>query len=489
MSTSPDSRLAELLRQLPGVDRMLERFDATAEVPRQVLVAWVRESLAEVRDELRRRLASADSGGQGVGPSVSRDQLEAEVAGRIEARLHERRELALRRVVNASGVLLHTNLGRAPLCARAVRSTAEAASGYVSLELDLRTGRRRSRLDAVRQLLAQVTGAEAATVVHNNAAAVFLALTALARGREVVVSRAHLVEIGGSFRLPDIMEASGARLVEVGTTNRTRLDDYANAFTGDTAMVLKVHPSNFRMVGFTEEVSTAELSALARERNVVCFEDVGSGALTQHGSAAMDEPTVQASLKAGADLVAFSGDKLLGGPQAGILVGRAPWIDRLSGHPVARMVRLDKTDLAALEATLDAYLDPDTLPIRIPLLRMLSRSEPELDALANELSTRLGAALHAIAPEQWMTRVEASTAEVGGGSLPGQSLPSRAVAVSRKSWSPDRMARNWRMTHPAVLGRIESDQFYLDVRGFLDGDLDAIIEAAKEIEQVDGRTG
>lgn len=473
MPDSSDAQLIEVLRRLPSVERALDLTRAhVPDLPQLLHTAWIREILAELRAGLRAELRA----------DASREVLEAEVVERVAARLRERDRMSLRRVINGTGVLLHTNLGRAPLPARAVQLLTEAAAGYCSLELDLHTGRRRSRLAAVRGLLARVTGAETGTVVHNTAAAVFLALTALAHGREVVVSRAHLVEIGGSFRLPDIMAASGARLVEVGTTNRTRLSDYERAITERTAMFLKVHPSNFRMVGFTEEVSTADLSALARERGILCFEDLGSGALEQHGDLCFDEPTVQASCLAGAHLVAFSGDKLLGGPQAGVVVGAAEPIERMVKHPVARVVRLDKTMLAALESTLEAYLDPPTLRARIPLQRMLGRPVGELEDVAASLIEGLSAVL----PEaQWSFHPVASDAEVGGGSLPGQGLPSRAVDIRRRHWSPDRLARAWRASEPAVLGRIENDRFLLDVRGFLDGDVSAIIDAATRIERVD----
>jgi L-seryl-tRNA(Ser) seleniumtransferase len=476
----PKAILSEL-RELPPVDALLGEADPGAPegAPRRLRLAWIREVLEEARAEIRTAAAGAENGSEGALPARGRAAWIEVLRERLRRRAEGRRERKLRRVVNATGVLLHTNLGRAPLPAAAIEALLETGTGYSNLEMDLGAGRRSSRLAPIRELLPELTGAEAGFAVHNNAAAVYLALSALARGREVVVSRAHLVEIGGSFRLPAIMAASGARLVEVGSTNRTRRSDYAEALTPETGLILKVHPSNFRIVGFTEEVATVTLAELAAERGVPLFEDLGSGALAQHGDLAFDEPQVQDSLRMGADLVSFSGDKLLGGPQAGILVGKRAVIERLEKDPVARVVRLDKTALGALEATLEAYLDPGSLRERIPVLGLLARDETALEDLAGRLADRLRRALGAT----WRVEVLETSGEVGGGSLPGLALPSRAVAIGAEGWEPDRIARVLRCADPAVVGRIEKDRYLLDVRSLLEGEEERIARAASILSQ------
>ena len=471
-----DQTRAEALRALPPVEALRARAEKLGgePVPAELLLAFAREVVDEARAEIRAAGSDPSSG------TVWRHREEwLEVLGqRLQERLLERGRQVLRPVINATGVLLHTNLGRAPLPAAAQRALVGAAAGYSNLEMDLAGGRRRSRLDPIRRLLPLVTGAEAGMAVHNNAAAVYLTLTALAAGGEVVVSRGHLVEIGGSFRLPEIMEASGARLREVGSTNRTRLDDYARALGPQTALLLAVHPSNFHLVGFTEDVPARELARLAADHQIPFVHDVGSGALRQHGELVRDEPRVQDVLEAGADLVCFSGDKLLGGPQAGILVGRQRWLERLSKHPVARVVRLDKAALAALESTLEAYLDPATVTARIPLLALLSRTEAELQSLAVALADRLLRA----APAGFLVEVVETVSEVGGGSLPGLTLPSRAVALTHPSRSPDAIARSLRLGHPAVAGRIEKDRFLLDVRALLSGQDEELAAAVAALD-------
>ena len=459
------------LRELPSVELLLEEAPRRMTAPRALLTAWAREALGEARQAI---LAAAGTEQPGMLPAHGRSQWIAWLLERMERHASRRRRRILRRVINATGVLLHTNLGRAPLSAEAQQALAEVGAGYSNLEMDLESGKRRSRLLPVRQILPLVTGAEAGLAVHNNAAAVFLALQGLARGREVIVSRGHLVEIGGSFRLPTIMEASGATLVEVGATNRTRLSDYAERITPRTALILKVHPSNFRLIGFTEEVPTEELAKLAHEHSIPLFEDVGSGALDQHEELSFGEPRVQDALRGGADLVAFSGDKLLGGPQAGILVGRREIVDRLGKHPLARVLRLDKAALAVLESTLEAYLDPAAARRSIPLLRMLSRTPSELSASADALA----AAIRSECGPAWRVGVRSTEAEVGGGSLPGLRLPSSAISIAVEGWSADRLARAFRGGDPPVIGRIEQDRFLLDLRTLLEGDELEIVRAS-----------
>lgn len=446
-SRDPDAR-----RRIPAVDALL-REPALAETLRQfsheTVVALIRDELAE----LRRAWHAGECGPEGF------------EAPRIASRVAERAATwalpTLRRVINATGVLLHTNLGRAPLPAAAQDAVARAMVGYASLEMDLTSGRRTSRLAAVRELLGRVTGAEDGLAVNNNAAAVFLTLCALAAGREVIVSRGELVEIGGSFRLPDIMEASGARLREVGTTNRTRLADYAAALSPETGLVLKVHPSNYRVTGYAESVGTAELAGLTRERGVPLVEDVGSGALAQQPAAyRRDEPTVQGTLRAGADLVTCSGDKLLGGPQAGIVLGRADLIQMLRAHPIARIVRLDKVHLAALEAVLLLYLQGDAGMERIPLLRMATRSCDALRIVAGEILSHLGP----IAELGARAEAVETEATFGGGSQPGEMLPSIGISIALDAGSIDDLARALRVADPAVVGRIEQDRLILDLR-------------------------
>jgi L-seryl-tRNA(Ser) seleniumtransferase len=465
----------------------LEPEPRLAGVPALLCQAWIRESIEEARAMIRATVVAEDEGTGSWEAPAGRDRAAwiDWCARFVLARAAERSLAGARGVVNATGVLLHTNLGRAPLPASAVRALLEAAGGYSNLEMDLQSGRRCSRLDPLRRLLPLVTGAEAGIAVHNNAAAVHLALVALAAGREVVVSRGHLIEIGGSFRLPEIMAASGARLREVGSTNRTRLSDYEGALSPDTALLLKVHPSNFRLVGFTEEVPTRDLAALAHAHGVPLLHDVGSGALRAHGELAFGEPTVQEALESGADLVCFSGDKLLGGPQAGILVGRREWIERLSTHPVARVVRLDKAALAALAGTLEAWLDPDTVRTRIPLLALLARGEAELEETARSLAERLRRLL----PAPWIIDTVSAPCEVGGGTLPGIELPSRAVRLAHPGQSADAVARVLRLADPAVAGRIEDDRVLLDVRALLPGDEERIESAATALLDAQGQPG
>ncbi|MFN2465954.1 MAG: L-seryl-tRNA(Sec) selenium transferase [Candidatus Dormibacteria bacterium] len=378
----------------------------------------------------------------------------------------------LRRVINATGVVLQTNLGRSPLAADALQAVAELAGGYVDLEFDLapgRRGERATRLGAVLEALLGVPG----VVVNNNAASLLLALHALAREREVIVSRGELVEIGGSFRLPDVMTLSGARLVEVGTTNRTRLADYAEAITPATAMLLKVHTSNFKVVGFTESAPVDALAGLARERGVTMLEDLGSGALLDTGGGGLGhEPTVQASLAAGVDLVAFSGDKLLGGPQAGILAGRSELVATLRKDPLYRALRPDKLTMAALQATLAAYAR-GTAETDLPLWRMLRTT-------ADETRSR------AVAWQRGLQRL-AETAvvdvesPVGGGSLPGQTLAGAALAISPPpGLSAEELARRLRTGAPAVVGRVSGDRVLLDPRAVAPEEDEALLGALRD---------
>ena len=362
---------------------------------------------------------------------------------------------SLRRVLNATGVLIHTNLGRAPLAPAALDRVIEVAGGYSNLEYDLEAGTRGSRQDHLARLIGRLTGAEASLVVNNNAAAVMLALAALAEGREVIVSRGELIEIGDGFRIPDVLARSGARLVEVGTTNRTRVADYERAIGPETAAILRVHQSNFRVVGFTEQPNLALLSDAAKRAGLPLVDDLGSGALWEIG----DESTAAASLAAGTDIVCFSGDKLLGGPQAGILAGRADLIERLRRHPLQRALRADKLTLAALEGTLAVALDPEQARRDIPVLRMLSEPLTSVQERAERLAALVGG------------EVEETVARVGGGALPLAELPSFACAVEES------LFERLRHGEPPVVGIVRDGRLLLDVRALSDGELDEVARA------------
>ncbi len=409
-----DEATKTALRGLPAVEEVLQHHEARALLGDRPRVQVV-EAVRAVLEGLRRAITS---GAEHVDASPS---AVVEAATQI---LHSWSEPGLRRVLNLSGVVVHTNLGRSCLAESAVERVTEAARSYSDLEYDLASGSRGRREGRVEALLTRLTGAEDAFVVNNNAGAVLLLLMALASGREVLVSRGQLVEIGGSFRMPDIMRSGGVRLVEVGTTNRTRLADYDMAITEETALILRVHTSNYRILGFTEEVDLADLVDLGRRRGVTVADDLGSGALMDL-EAFRGEPTVATSLRSGVDVVCFSGDKLLGGPQAGILLGRAEMIQRLRRHPVARALRLDKMTLAALEATLLVYQDPDQARAQIPTLRLVSRTSDETAALAADLL----AAIERHCPDGFVMEVEESTGRAGGGSMPLEELPSHAVRL------------------------------------------------------------
>jgi L-seryl-tRNA(Ser) seleniumtransferase len=358
-------------------------------------------------------------------------------------------------VLNATGVIVHTNLGRAPLASQALERALEVARGYSNLEYDVEDGRRGSRQDHVASILRRLTGAEAAIVVNNNAGALLLALAALAEGRDVIVSRGELIEIGDGFRIPDVLARSGARLVEVGTTNRTRASDYDRAVDERTALLLRVHQSNFRVVGFTEQPPLAELADVAHRNSLPLLDDLGSGALLDLS----DEPTARASLAAGADLVCFSGDKLLGGPQAGIAVGRADLVERLRRHPLHRALRVDKLSLAALEGTLLLYLEPERALAEVPVLRMLREPAEDVHARAERLAAAVGG------------EVEETVARVGGGALPLHELPSFACAVEESLAAP------LREHEPPVVGIVRDGRLLLDCRTLADAELDEVAAA------------
>jgi L-seryl-tRNA(Ser) seleniumtransferase len=420
--------------------------------PRAAAVMCARDALGEAR----RRLREGDDG-----------DVVASVVDAAEALLRRRFGLTLRRAINASGIILHTNLGRAPLSVAAQAAVAAAAAGFSTLEIDLATGERGTRHVHVEQLLTAVTGAEAGIAVNNAAAAVTLSLAALAGGRAVAVSRGELVEIGGSFRMPDVMRESGAGLVDVGTTNRTYLSDYEDALDHGAALLLKVHRSNFTQRGFVHDVPLGDLVGLGRRRGVPVVYDLGGGCLVDLSVAGLpQEPTVQAAVGTGADLVLFSGDKLLGGPQAGLLVGAGAQVERCRKHPLARALRLDKLDLAALSATLRAYLDPSGAWTEIPTLALLAQSAPQRRRRAR----RLAAAIGRVLGETAVVSVTDTEGEMGGGSLPGVAIPSCAVAIRPSRVRPEVWVARLRNAVLPVIAVVRGDALLLDVLALLPGD-------------------
>ena len=451
------------LRGLPQLQRLLEA-PAAASLLQDHVRADLLAALRRVLDEAREALL-ADPGL--AAPSAA--ALLGRAGDRLRADAEARARTGLRRTVNATGIVLHTNLGRAPLPRAALEAVLEVGAGYSNLEFDLDAGRRGARTQGIEPLLAELVGAEAGLAVNNAAAAVLLALSALAGGGEVIVSRGELVEIGGGFRIPDVIRQGGARLVEVGTTNKTRLADYADAIGPQTRLLLKVHRSNYRIVGFTAEAAVPELAALARARGLVLMHDLGSGALLDlRRFGRPHEPTVRDALAAGADLVAFSGDKLLGGPQAGILAGRTAAIDPLRRHPLLRALRLDKMSLAALEATLRLYRDPDAAVAAIPLLRMLDQDDATLAARAERLVGLLAGSIE--------TTIEPSEGYAGGGTLPESVIPSRAVALHGDA---EMLAAQLRQHRPAVVGRISGGRLLLDMLTVADDEVSVLAEAIK----------
>lgn len=448
----PDS--AALLRRLPSVDDLLRRpalEELAARSGRSVVLAAARAVLERLRSEIS------------LGAVFAESQLDlAAVESAVREEAARDTSFSLRAVINATGVVLHTNLGRAPIGAAALAHLTESARGYSNLEYDLAAGQRGKRDVHTARLLARVLGTEAALVVNNNAAAVFLVLHALARGGEAIVSRGELIEIGDGFRIPDIMASSGATLREVGTTNRTHLADYESAIGSDTRLLMSVHPSNFRIVGFAGRPSLAELVALGRRAGVPVYEDLGSGCLVDLSGCGLEEPTAQASIAAGADVITFSGDKLLGGPQAGIIAGRRALVERIRRNPLYRALRVDKLTIAVMEATLSAVLRGALE--EIPTLRMIRMPAAEIEKRARAFAGILASRL----PEgEAEIEVVAGQSVVGGGSTPDQHLPTFLVRLSTLHFSADEIEACLRES-PAgripVIARIEEDRLVLDLR-------------------------
>ena len=458
----------KLLRSLPSVDIVVEKIGVNGDVsrhPRQVMVNAARAELAELRRGI-------------LDGAVSEVPGEAEVLERVRRRLAQSGLKGIRKLINATGVIVHTNLGRSLLAEEACRAVMDVISSYASLEMDLVSGKRTSRTAYVGGLLTELIGCEGALVVNNNAAAVMLVLNTLCEGKEVIVSRGELVEIGGSFRLPEIITKSGARLVEVGTTNRTRLDDYEKALTERTGAILKVHQSNFMMSGFVESVPCSDLARLAHENGVMLFDDLGSGALYDFSVAGVErEPMPQDSLKCGAELVTFSGDKLMGGPQAGIIVGKGDLVDRCRSNPVARALRVDRMTLAALQATLMLYYEPEKLAECLPTLRMISAPVAEI----RERAGRIAGALAAAAGEAATVSVADDESRIGGGALPGSAIPTCVVVVSPRGIAADDLVFELRKCEIPIVARISEDNVLLDPRTVDPSEDDVIISEINRV--------
>jgi len=455
------------MKEIPKVDRILDWPEIAGLLeknPRPEVLAAVRTVLDQLREQAR-----------------SSDDAAALAPGRIGARisfeLAARSRPSLQAVVNGTGVVVHTNLGRSPLADEAEEAIHTVSAGYSNLEFDLESGERGTRYSHIEGLICELTGAEAALVVNNNAAAVILALTSLAQGREVIVSRGELVEIGGSFRIPDVMRQSGAQLVEVGTTNRTHIRDFQNSITDATALLLKVHTSNFAIMGFTAEVSVAEMSSLGQGSGVPVMLDAGSGCLLDLSPYGIPgEPTVRQNLDAGADVVTFSGDKLLGGPQAGLIAGRRRFIEPMKSHPLLRALRMDKLNLAALEATLRLYRDERQALTAIPTLRMLTMTSEQLESRADMIAARLRRTI----PETVALVKHPGESSAGGGSFPLLHLPTTLIEVGVAGYSARQIEAALRRAAVPVIGRINRDRYLLDVRTVLDRDLPALAQSLAE---------
>lgn len=445
---------------LPSVDRILQNLKQYPELDIYTHIEKT-EASRQVLDRLRTAMPLDPI------PTVE------EIASQVHQTLEIRKLQGLHKAVNAAGIILHTGLGRAALPKAAMDAVAQL-DGFCNLQINLEDGTRGRRDGVVESILRTLTGAEAATVVNNNAAATLLVLAALCAGKEVIVSRGQLIEIGGSFRLPDVIAQSGARMVEVGTTNKTHLRDYANAITEETRVLLHVNPSNYRIIGFSKSVSTAELASLKGERELIVVDDLGCGALIDLSKYGLPhETTVQESIQAGADVALFSGDKLIGGPQSGIIVGKKKYIDLIRKHPLARALRVGKFTIAALEATLRLFLSPDALPLTHPTIRMITRRYEDLVEQAKELSSRLSSYIPC--------EVIDGESACGGGSLPDATLKTAVVVLTHDELSATELARRLRMGEPSIVSRIQGDRVCLDVRTLLVGDDERIIEAVRKI--------
>ncbi len=452
-----------LLRALPKVDECLELIQLTQEVdsPRSMIKIVVQKAITAEREAIL------------LDATKCKSKTIEEWLSVFKARIVQKMRPNLKKLYNGTGVVVHTNLGRSILSRSTTDCLMKAGGYYSNLEFNLETGKRGSRYSLVEEILCDLTGAEAAIVVNNNAAAVLIALETLASDKEVIVSRGQLVEIGGSFRIPDVMAKSGARLVEVGATNRTHLRDYENAITEETVMLLRVHTSNFRIIGFTSEVDVEKMVTLANKKNLVTMEDLGSGSLIDFSQFGFPkEPTVQEIVKAGVDVVTFSGDKLLGGPQAGIIIGKKDVIEKIKSNPLNRALRIDKFTLAALESVLREYYDIDQAIKNVPTLSMLTISEEDLKKRAQRIRRRLNNRIK----KNCLIEIISTNSMVGGGALPEFRLPSWAVVLKPLSISLNFLEKNLRMLSTPVIGRIENENFLLDVRTIQDHEISGLVE-------------
>ena len=454
---------SDMLRSIPKVDDLLND-PALSQICGENSHFVVTDSIRKVLNELREGILSDE---------ISRVWNDEEILKRIKSDIKKASLRNLRKVINGTGIILHTNLGRAKLGQKAIEAVVEAAGNYSTLEYDVESGSRGSRYDHVNELIEKLTGAESCVVVNNNAAAVLLILSTMTKGKEVVISRGELVEIGGSFRVPDIMEQSGSMLVEVGTTNKTHISDYERAIQPEiTGALLKVHTSNFRIMGFTEEVSLKEMVELGHLHGVPVIHDLGSGSmvdLEQYGI--KDEPSVAQSMSAGADVMSFSGDKLFGGPQAGIIIGRKVYIDAMKKNPLTRAFRIDKMTLAALEATLRLYLDPMEAETQIPTISMLAKTSDDLREKAEQLCKKIR---EKVDPSYCHLQVVEEVGQVGGGSVPTQLLDTWAVAISSENTPATFIELKMRENDIPIIGRISKDRYLLDVRTIEENDFEIV---------------
>lgn len=461
-----------LLRKIPSVDQLLEdkrMAELLLNYPRKLVIGAIREILDELRNTILCEAgAHTDTGIIAITEGVAQ-------------RLGEKTQSNLRQVINGTGVVLHTNLGRSLLCDSALEAVNRVALHYSNLEFSLATGKRGSRYDPVEELIKELTGAEAALVVNNNASAVLLSLSTLAKGKEVIVSRGQLVEIGGSFRIPEVMEQSGCKLVEVGSTNKTHPSDYTRAITEDTSLLLQVHTSNYRIVGFTRETSVAEMVAIGHERNIPVMSDLGSGVLidlTPYGLG--DEPTVQSVVKQGSDVITFSGDKLLGGPQAGIIVGKEKYINLMKRNPLNRAIRIDKMTVAALEATLRVYQGGKEVALeKIPTLNLLTLPLDELHLRAKRLCGLLNENCDDCEGIYTATTKQDLSA-VGGGAMPLAKLRTYVVSIKPSKVTVNTLTERLRKSKPAVVGKVQDDSLYLDVRTIAEEEFNDLCAALKK---------
>lgn len=457
----------KILSKLPSVDELLNNESIVLlqnKIPRNVVLDKIRQSIHEYRSSI---LSMED------GELEAFNLEQQELIDKIIYSSNQFMKMNLREVINATGVVLHTNLGRSLLCDEIKEAVWSVASGYSTLEINVETGKRGSRYSHVLEILKRITGAEDALVVNNNAAAVLLVLGTMAKNKEVIISRGELVEIGGSFRVPDVMEQSGAKLVDIGTTNKTHLWDYENAISDNTGALLKVHTSNYKILGFTKEVSLKELVELGERRNIPVIEDLGSGVLIDLQKYGIThEPTVQESVKAGVDVITFSGDKLLGGPQAGIIVGKTKYIEEMKKNPLTRAFRIDKLTMAALEATLKLYLDEERAVEKIPTLRMITEGVDSIGIRATELIKRLE---NLELPIDILLKPDFS--QVGGGSLPLEQLPTKVLAIKPRTMSAARLEEKLRRNTIPIITRVQEDNIIMDLRTIKERDFDIICEA------------